>query len=163
MFGMVTPTPFFCDVLLSRQTPLFFCFPSHPFALLSVRLVQAMDSAALAAASRLAAAYLPSPLSELCLDSVSARLAGFTRLPRLLAAFPATVKAALRVVGPVSDFLALVALRTRVLDETILGFLQAGGAQVVLLGAGFDSRGASSAATQTSKAGDALTQTLFRV
>jgi methyltransferase (TIGR00027 family) len=53
----------------------------------------------------------------------------FARAPRLM-------------VGPLARFAVYMQVRTRTLDDALLDFIQGGGRQVVLLGAGFDCRAA---------------------
>jgi len=53
---------------------------------------------------------------------------------------PRLGRALIRRAGPLTSFLLWMQLRTRALDDVLLEFVKAGGRQVVLLGAGYDSR-----------------------
>lgn len=69
-------------------------------------------------------------------DGAASRVAtALLRHPRLL-------RSTLAHAGPLTSFLLWMQLRTRALDDVLLEFVRAGGRQVVLLGAGYDSRAA---------------------
>lgn len=53
---------------------------------------------------------------------------------------PRLASALLQRAGPLTSFLLWMQLRTRALDDVLLEFVRGGGRQVVILGAGFDSR-----------------------
>jgi methyltransferase (TIGR00027 family) len=66
---------------------------------------------------------------------------GRTRmLAESLLEHPRIARALITRAGPLTGFLLWMQLRTRALDDVLLEFIQNGGRQVVLLGAGFDSR-----------------------
>jgi methyltransferase (TIGR00027 family) len=98
------------------------------------------QTAAFVAAWRALGAYLP-PETRLCHDPL-----GWTFSPRLVARlrpiaerFPAAT-GRLLLASPLRRLLLWIQLRTRAIDDMALDFARSGGRQIVLLGAGFDSR-----------------------
>jgi methyltransferase (TIGR00027 family) len=66
---------------------------------------------------------------------------GTTRaIAEALLSRPRLARALLRRAGPLTSFLLWMQLRTRALDDVLLDFVRSGGRQIVLLGAGYDSR-----------------------
>lgn len=61
-------------------------------------------------------------------------------LADVLLRHPRIASALLRRAGPLTSFLLWMQLRTRALDDVLLEFVRGGGRQIVILGAGFDSR-----------------------
>ncbi len=102
-----------------------------------MRLHEASRTAAWVAALRGLGAFLP-PDARLSDDPYGLRFAApVGRVARVARRFP---RLAGRVVA--RDQVLSMQIRTRVLDDVLLGFLSQGGRQVVLLGAGFDCRAA---------------------
>jgi len=100
-------------------------------------------TAAYVATARALGSLLP-PEARLCEDRFGAAFAGQTIVAavRRLEVGPAIARrAALHVPGVLRNVLWLQ-LRTRVVDDELRSFVEAGGRQVVLLGAGFDCRAA---------------------
>jgi methyltransferase (TIGR00027 family) len=93
------------------------------------------------AACRSLGACLPAE-ARLCEDPYGARFAGGFEgaVIGLASRHAQTASRVLSLGGPLSRFVAYMQVRTRVLDDVLVEFTRAGGAQVVLLGAGFDCR-----------------------
>src|SRR5271165_3135841 len=97
--------------------------------------MSALGGASSPGASRLDEATLRRELSRVRAHEPS-RTAAWVAAMRGLAAFlPRVASRALS-----HDYLLGIQIRTRVLDDVMLGFLAQGGRQVLLLGAGFDCR-----------------------
>ena len=93
------------------------------------------------AASRALGALLPDD-AQLAEDPFGARVAGagVTRLASLARRVPSR-RPLLRVAAaPMMPMIAYMQVRTRLIDDALRDFLAAGGRQVVLLGAGYDTR-----------------------
>ena len=103
--------------------------------------LKASRTAAWVTTCRALAGVLP-PGDPICDDPLAYRLA--SGLPAMVApllrARPRLTWAVVRRIGPVALSIYWVQLRTRLLDEVLSAFASGGGDQVVLLGAGYDSR-----------------------
>lgn len=95
------------------------------------------------AATRALGALLPDA-AQLAVDPFGARVggAGVATLAALARRAP-SLRPLLRVVAaPMLPMIAYMQVRTRLIDDVVRAFVGAGGAQIVLLGAGFDARAA---------------------
>ena len=109
---------------------------------------RASSTAALVAAWRGFASFLPEPFRSLAPDPFGIALAGapYTWLAALLARFPRLATFLLSPGGLLRGFTGSVAaplymaVRTRTIDDALRRFVRAGGRQVILLGAGLDAR-----------------------
>ena len=84
-------------------------------------------SAAAAALARGLAQYLPAPRDTLAPDDVSWRLAGFSVLPSLMATFPRAARLFVSFAPVVASWMTV---RTRLIDDALLAFVERGGKQV---------------------------------
>lgn len=89
------------------------------------------------------APYLP-PEARLADDPFGARFAGprASALLARVAAHPRALALLVSLARPLHPLLLWLQVRTRALDDVLLSFVEGGGRQVVLLGAGFDCRAA---------------------
>ncbi len=102
---------------------------------------QASRTAAWVAAARTLGSLLPEEL-VIARDPYGIRFASprLQTLARTLQGASRLSRRLLLGLGPVTDLLLWMQLRTRVLDDLTVDYLAAGGRQLVLLGAGFDCR-----------------------
>jgi methyltransferase (TIGR00027 family) len=105
------------------------------------RHFQASRTAQWVAAARTLGALFPPDLS-LAPDphGVAFARGGARALADSLLRHPLLARQLLTRAGPLTGFLLWMQLRTRALDDVLCEFVHAGGRQVVLLGAGYDSR-----------------------
>jgi methyltransferase (TIGR00027 family) len=91
--------------------------------------------------ARAAGGYLPRELI-LAEDPYGARFAEvpYAVLSRLAGAAPRLTEALLANAGLLGDLVVWMQLRTRAIDDALLDFLEEGGRQVIILGAGYDAR-----------------------
>ncbi len=103
--------------------------------------VEASLTAQWVAAARTVAGLLPAEL-VIARDPFGLEFTHGTtrRLAELLMSQPLLSRALLPHAGPLTAFLLWMQLRTRALDDILLEFVEHGGRQVVLLGAGYDCR-----------------------
>ena len=99
------------------------------------------NTAALVAALRHWAKWLPPPLCDLAPDPYGAALAGgaYASVDAFFEGYPSLTTALARHTA-LGRGAAAMALRTRCLDDAVRAFAAAGGRQVVILGAGLDVR-----------------------
>ncbi len=107
----------------------------------SGKRLEASRTAEWVAAARSVGGLLPSELA-LARDPYGVLYArGLVRgVAELLLRHPRWARALLPHAGPLTSFLLWMQLRTRALDDLLLEFVRGGGRQIVLLGAGYDSR-----------------------
>jgi methyltransferase (TIGR00027 family) len=99
----------------------------------------ASTTARAVAALRGLARFLPPGLRELAPDPFGLAFAGCASVDTRLAAAPRAA-AALLSVGPLHRATLAMALRTKTFDDMLRAYAAGGGRQVLLLGAGLDSR-----------------------